>query len=836
MHHALILVLALAEGAFAPDQELYVRAAQAFERGDFVTAAMVFRDLLVRHPSSSLVCPTHYALAETYYSLQHYDKALAELGQVDTACETRVGRGRIRWRQAWALYQLGRLAEAKEAFRLASTSPDLPPGDQSAALVMAGDVAMDLGNPQEALSTYRRLVREGVPTPLLCQVQYKIGRVCMQQGSLGEAIAAFSSVLQLDPSSEFADDAAYGKAWALRMQKKHDAARLAWQALITTYPTSPLVPEARFRMGEEYYRLGKYPEAILSFDSVPQTSDFADDAMYWKAWAEYRLGQFAKAAYTFSLLRTAFPGSRLATDAQFRAAEAHRESGEYELAMRGYRVVVEMKPSDDYLVRSLYGLAQSAAFSGDQALAESYRTQLLATGKAGDYAPRASFDLGVAAYNRKQYGRAIREFTSMLSQHPTHPLASEAWFRLGMSYLREERFADAKEAFLRCLRRADADLAAEASYQLGWVYFRSGEFGRAAEQFMEVSTRGGPRAADARYRAGDALYNAGRYAEAIAIYEQVIELHPGSELAATAQNSIGWCYERMGRTIEAIGAFQVVVQRYARSAVWDDSAFRVAEYYHAARDYALSIPVLELLRAARSSPFWESGLLMLAEGLWRVGRKREARGALEELLRQPEAMLRPEALLFLAEMSWEDHDLEGARARYQQFADEFPTHELAPKALLRVAESYATQERWDLAHAAFSHAAVAGADRASCLSGTCRASAMLGRCAEAEEAARQLEVSFPTDPRAGEAQFWAGNCYALKGDDETATRLLLKVPILYPDSEHADDALLQAARARLRQGRKDQAASHLRRLLEAYPGSDLRPHAEKLLASLGGRP
>ncbi len=70
-----------------------------------------------------------------------------------------------------------------------------------------------------------------------------------------------------------------------------------------------------------------------------------------------------------------------------------------------------------------------------------------------------------------------------------------------------------------------------------------------------------------------------------------------------------------------------------------------------------------------------------------------------------------------------------------------------------------------------------------------------------------------------------------------AGRLLLKVPILYPDSEQADDALLLAARARLRQGREDQAARQLRLLLEKYPGSELRSQAEKLLASLeGGAP
>ncbi|MBN1424546.1 tetratricopeptide repeat protein [Candidatus Fermentibacteria bacterium] len=837
MLHLLALCLLLIGGGetLAPDQELYLQGAQAFDRDDFGVAMTSFEALLHRHSSSSLACPAHYALAETYYSLQQYQKALAELDAVDSPCETRVGRGRVQWRRAWVLYHLGRLPAAGEAFQQASTSPDLSANDQTAAMVMVGDVAMEQGRAADALSAYRRVVQRNMPSPLLCQIHYKIGRAALTEGAFTEAQTAFATVVQLDSRSEFADDAVYGRAWALRKQKKHEGARAAWHQLIVTYAQSPLALEARFRMGEEYYSLGKYQEAIMAFDTVPAASDFADHAMYWKAWAEYRLDQFSKAAYTFSLIRTSFPRSRLATDSQFRAADAHREAGQYELALRGYRVLVEMKPSEEYLVESLYGMAQSAAFSGDLSAAENYRTQLLSTGKAGDFAPRAFFDLGVAAYNRKQYGRAIREFSTLLSQYPAHSLANETWYHLGLSHLRDERYGEARNAFQRTIKAApNSETASLAAYQLGWAYFRDGEFDRAAEQFNEVSRRGGPRATDALYRSGDALYNAGRYTDAIAVYQQVIDMAPGSELAATAQNSIGWCYERLSRPAEAIGAFHVVVDRYPQSLVWDDSAYKIAEYYHGAGDYTLSIPILEALRSAPGSPFWESSLLMLGSDLWKTGRKREARSVIESLLSRRDSPLRPDGLLLLADASWDDRDWDQAQARYAQFAEEYPSSESAALAFLRVAESYAAQELWDKAAEAFTRASVAGAPRASCLAGTCKAAANVGRCAEAENAARTMETDFPTDARTADAQFWAGNCYVGTGDDETAARLLLKVPILYPDSDQADDALLLAARARLRQGRGDQAERHLRLLLEKYPASELRGQAERLLASMEG--
>lgn len=819
----------------APDEELYMQGATAFDRGDFGVAATNFDLLLKRHPSSSLVCPTFFALSETYYSLQQYSKALSHIERITPTCSQQIGKGRVNWRKAWILYHLDRLEAAGAAFRNAYSSNDLPQQDRVAAMVMVGDVAMELGRVQEALTSYRRASEGNVSSQLACQINLKIGKANLGAGDHRLAIRAFDTVLELDSDSEFADDALYFKAWALRSSSRKEAARIAWRDLIARFPYSPLVAEARFRMGDENYKMGKYQDAVLAFESVPASSDFADDALYWKAWARYRIGEYSRAAYDFGMVRTNFPQSPMVHDAQFRAAEAHREAGEYELALRGFRVVVESKPQEAYLIQSLYGLAQSAAMSGDQAAAENYRTQLLATGRAGDFAPRVFFDMGVAAYNRKQYSRAVLEFSSLLRDYPDHGLVDEALYELGLCYMREEQYGEAIKSFRQCIKRAPTgDAGRSSAYQLGWAHFRAGEYDRSAEQFLRVAGRGGEQAAIARYRAGDAYYNGGRYLDAIAIYQQVIDTAPGTEIAATAQNSIGWCYERLGRPEEAVGAFQVVVDRYPRSGVWDDSAYKIAEFYQSSADYSISVPVLEQLSAVRSSPFWESSLLMLSEGLWHLGRKDQSYETLRTLLDREESPLRPDALLLMADNNWEDKKWEEAAGFYVEFAEGFPVNELTPLALLRVAQAKEAQELWEQASRAYVRASIAGADPVACLGGQCTTAANLTDCDAAETAARSLESRYPAHEETGKALFMAGNCYFAAGNDAKAVKLLLKVPILYPDSDSADDALLAVARARLRQGQPKQAENQLRVLLEKYPVSPLRAQAERLLVSVEG--
>lgn len=818
-----------------PDQELYLQGANAFDSGEYTTAVSSFQRLLKDHPGSALVCPSHYALAETFYSIQRYAQALQQLNRISAACARQVGRGKVLFRKAWALYRLDRQDQAGGVFNQAAASTGLDTNEQLFALVMAGDIAAESGRYKEAISHYTRVIKGSPPIALACQVQTKIGKAHLKGKNYAGARQAFSTVLQLDPRSEFADDAIYGRAWAMRSAKHYQQAKKNWTHLLSNYAISPLVPEARFRLGEENYRMGNYIDAMLAFDSVPPASDFADDALYWTAWAFYRRGEYSRAAYTFDLARTKFPRSNLNIDARFRAAESHRDAGEYELAIIGYRALVELGPTPEYFIQSLYGMAQSAAMSGDQSAAERYRTELLATRKAGDYAPRVFFDLGVAAYNRKQYAVAIREFESLIERYPRYPLVDEALYELGLSYMREEMYKDAKDALRRCVRHApEGDAGKNAAYQLGWALFRAGEFVEASNQFLTVASQGGENAVDARYRAGDALYNAGKYPDAINLYQQVIDLSPGSELAATAQNSIGWCYDRLGRPEEAIGSFQIVVDRYPQSQVWDDSAYKVAEYYHSQKDYSLSVPVLEELRDLQVSPFWESSLLMLGEGLWQLKKKDKAMSVLRSLLDRKDTPLREDALLLLADLSWEEERWSQARSYYAQFVEEFPQHELGSRALIRVAESFAAEELWTEAVRAYVRASVAGADQIACLIGRCRASAHLGDCHAAEESANALETRYPANEETGEAFYWAGHCHFDHQMDEHAVRLLLKVPILYPDSEYADDALLFVAQARLRQQRPEQAERQLRMLLDKYPGSPHKTKAERLLTSIGG--
>ncbi|OFZ12365.1 MAG: hypothetical protein A2Z20_00860 [Bdellovibrionales bacterium RBG_16_40_8] len=104
-----------------------------------------------------------------------------------------------------------------------------------------------------------------------------------------------------------------------------------------------------YRIGEFQDRNGQYPEAILSFDQVPETSPLHDKAMYMKAMAYAQAGDADKSATTFDLLfdrKSSAPvtdTSRVA--AQIGRARALYQKKDWQGAIQAYRDV----PSDSVL-------------------------------------------------------------------------------------------------------------------------------------------------------------------------------------------------------------------------------------------------------------------------------------------------------------------------------------------------------------------------------------------------------------------------------------------------------------------------------------------------------
>ena len=91
--------------------------------------------------------------------------------------------------------------------------------------------------------------------------------------------------------------------------------------------------------------------------------------------------------------------------------------------------------------------------------------------------------------------------------------------------------------------------------------------------------------------------------------------------------------------------------------------------------------------------------------------------------------------------------------------------------------------------------------------------------AGAEVAFRELVDAYPNDPLAGNAQYWIGETYYVRGQYKNAADAFLKGYKKYKSSEKAPDTLLKLGMSLAELGQKDAACSTFDELKTKYPGA-----------------
>jgi tol-pal system protein YbgF len=91
--------------------------------------------------------------------------------------------------------------------------------------------------------------------------------------------------------------------------------------------------------------------------------------------------------------------------------------------------------------------------------------------------------------------------------------------------------------------------------------------------------------------------------------------------------------------------------------------------------------------------------------------------------------------------------------------------------------------------------------------------------AGAEVAFSQLVDAYPNDPLAGNAQYWLGESYYVRGQYKNAADAFLKGYKKYKSGDKAPDTLLKLGMALAELGQKDAACSTLDELKTKYPGA-----------------
>lgn len=556
-----------------------------------------------------------------------------------------------------SLFELKKPAEALPVFENLSRAEGLT-GLKDQALFWTGECYFRMEDYTTAIQRYQKIVSDFPTSDLVPIAQYSIGWSLERLEKPAEAIKAYEDVLVQGAQSAYAADSTFNIGRLAFEQADYDQAGETLRRFTQEYPLHAKLGEAFYLLGETYFNLKDYPEALKYFKSVPVTAETPEFHVYLLhgiAWTYFQLERYEESLEAFSPFVEEVKGTAIEDSFLFGRARTLQKLKRHAEAVTAFEDLEKRFP-------------QSAL--ADDVL----------------------FWKGEAQYDQADYEAAVRTWETLLTKF------------------------------------AAGDLKEKTQYNLAWAWFKRGDDDEAVRYLEKVWRQAGDGDPYLRVSAacqiGDTLIEKGKFTEAIALYDEILDNHPDSVLADYAQYQLAGAFLKSKNTAGAILGYQSLIQNYPNSGYRDDALYalgfaqmsqndstlaansfkdlvrqypesplRRRAYYQQGicqfnlKDYAGALKIFSELKSnAQDEELASLAAFQEAQTLIKLGRRDEGRASLQNLMAAaPDSRLAPEALYLIGETLLEDERPAEAAVIFERFVDGYPRHELADNALLRLA-------------------------------------------------------------------------------------------------------------------------------------------------------
>ncbi len=735
-------------------------------------AATKWEALISQYPGESRLDSAYYYLGVCQLHCKHYTAAIATFQTLQAKYPAFPNGEGVQYSLGMARYQAALESNRREDFKsaaegLAAAAAKYPQGKHTAsALYYAGEAANSAGDAQAAITAYQKLIASFPADRLIADAYDALGTTQQESGRDSEAIETFRKFLA-----------------------------------VPSLASHELAAEVRLRLALSLAKQKKYAEAEPYFAAAAAVTGFpqADLALLRQGQCRMHTGKSAEAAGLLAELPKRFPLSPYQSEARLAAGKCFFSAGKFNEAEQILEPLAGQSAQDS-------ARSAEAAFWRARSLLKLFRPQdaltlvdkSLATSPPADTRPYLEMARADAVYDlpgRRQEARTAYE--QFAAAHPEHVLARQALYAAASAAFDDKDYATARrhaEALLgdsqfndQALLPAVLSIAAESQLAPG------GDPGKSERYFRQVVERFSKTgfAAQASYKLGEIAARRRQYDEAIAHYEQCLNVAPQGDFAARARYGLAAAafakgdYDNASRAIERLQAGNpepglAARARYLRGLVGQ----RQKQWDAAAMDLEACLN--------GQPPADEAADARYALALCRIAQKRldQAAAALATLVRdKPDYAHADQAYYELGRAALDEKRIDEAVAAFRTLAEKFPLSPLAAEAWFRVARAH--EERMD-------HAA-ATAEKATALTAAAEAYALgLDKAKDAglrekldykladmrfrqlrfDEAATLLQSQlrdFPSGSLAGPARFLMAECHFARGKFDEALPLFAKV-------------------------------------------------------------
>ncbi len=545
---------------------LYYKAVNEKLGSRYFEAIETFRTFGERYIEGMWVEEAYYEWAITAYEMGNYSEAIEALLPLVRSDRELDWEGEVFTLLGEAYFANNEYTRSLQAFEAAEKVGEIDPDVKRQAQFQKAWVQYSNQAYRQAQPVFERLHKEAPETEIGKEALFWSADAYYNFDHFGPASAQYAEFIQKYPNHELVGAANYALGWSHFKMGNYESAIKPLTTFLEEYeaPSIELYPydtDTRLRIGDSYYALGDYDNAIAYYEKAIGAEPGGDYAMYQIANSYYRDEQTYEAVTTFRRFLRIYPYSRLREQAQYNISYIYLNTGNYSQAVEEFRTVINKYPNTSWAARSQYNIGDAYYNAGDYEQAiEAYREVM-------EKYPRSDFI--IEAVNGIQYAQmsagegdsssdVLEEF---LAENPQATTADRLRFRQAENMMQSGDYNGAIEEFRQYIRITNNnDLLPDAYFNLADAFEQTGKLDEAKEQYQTIVNDhpGSERAAPSYAALGRIAYERGNYEESYSYYEQILN---SNRLQLEALVGMGNAQLAMGNLNQAEEQFEKSLER-----------------------------------------------------------------------------------------------------------------------------------------------------------------------------------------------------------------------------------------------------------------------------------
>lgn len=688
---------------------------------------------------------------------------------------------------------------------------------------------------EKSANSFKKIPNDYPDSEWFNEAAYYAGDSYFELGKFDLAVEYYNKVALNAQSEDYKEYAWYSLGWSYLNLGKYQNAVSSFESLISTFPQSTLVPEAKFKLGEAQYFNKQFRDAISTIDGalkLPQNIEntkFVSAGLYYKGDSEYQLGNRAEARTNFLRVIREFPDSEFSEESLVSVGKICIEEENYTQAVEIYSQLAGKTKDKERGEHARYLWGFSLVNSGKKAEGHTVYEELIKLAPESSFSDNALYDLASDHFDDGDFEKAYLEYSRIKDNYKDSDVYNQAFKMAGEVLIAQKKYGEAESVFADFIKiDASSELKSSAHCQLGMSQYRQDKF-KDAVLTLQAYLKDYPNhewADRAMFIIGDCQYKLGEYNLSIDQLTNLLISHEKSMYRMDAIYTRAFSRFRLGKYKEAGNDFSAVLNQYPKSRYELSCKYRLGDCYFMQKSYSKALPQYhDVVVATTDEDQKIRARFQKAKTLERLNRTGEAIKEYNTILtRNPEHNLADDSNYRMALIRFNAKSYVQAIDDLNNLLTKFPESEFRDDAHLDIGKSWYNQQEFQKAIDSFQRVldrfpeSELVIDALNDLQDTYN---VLGRMDEAVKVAEDFARKNPANPAAVNLLLKNGDFYLNSGKFDPAITQYTKLIDGFQTSQFVPAAYLGRGLAYKGKGNRLKAIDDFWVISQKYPGSSV---------------